>query len=297
MEDTQTTIGIDLGGTNVRIGKIAADGTILEFIKSRAPKAREELLDLIRETVQGMLDPDVLGIGFGFPGRVEHETGRVLSAGFLDFANVNLVEVISYWTDLPLFLNTDPNMALFAEMQIGAAKGYQEIALLTIGTGIGGAIASDGALFYGNGCSAQLGHVTVNIDGDRCNCGRRGCVETTSSGTALHKLIMHSNFTEEIKVQTLVRMAGEGYPEARELLLKWITPLRYAMDSICATLGSDLILIGGGLGEAASELIKELTTSESDWFVYDVKHCQLGDDAGVIGAGLYARHEVAQLRN
>ncbi|QRN82400.1 ROK family protein [Chloroflexota bacterium] len=297
MEETQTTIGIDLGGTNVRIGKITADGTILEFVKSRVPKTREELLDLIHEAVQGMLDPDVLGIGFGFPGRVDHETGLVLSAGFLDFANVNLVDVFASWTDLPFFLGTDPNMALFAEIQIGAAKSHQEIALLTIGTGIGGAIASDGELFYGNGCSAQLGHITVKMNGDLCNCGRRGCVETTSSGTALHKIILNSSFTKDIKVQTLAKMAGQGHLEAKELLLKWVSPLRRAMDSICATLGSDLILIGGGLGEAACQLVKELTTAESEWFVYDVKHCQLGDDAGVIGAGLYARHKVSQLRN
>ncbi|MBG0787661.1 MAG: ROK family protein, partial [Anaerolineaceae bacterium] len=105
------------------------------------------------------------------------------------------------------------------------------------------------------------------------------------------------SFTEDIKVQTLAKLAREGHPEAEELLLKWIRPLRYAMDSICATLGSDLILIGGGLGAVACQLVTELTTAESDWFVYDVKHCQLGDDAGVIGAGLYARHKTAQLRN
>jgi len=283
----ENAIGVDLGGTNIRIGKISPNGQILELVIDHVPKGRDQQLNFIKSSLQKISSDNVSCIGLGFPGRVAACSGKILTAGFLELQDLNLAEMITDWTNLPAFIDTDANMALFAELKIGAARDYNEVSLLTIGTGIGGAIASNGKIFYGGGSAGQLGHITVDMNGAICNCGRRGCIETTSSGTALRELLVEHGFDEGTRIQDLLIYVEKGNPKAKNLLMQWILPLRYAMDSISATLGSELILLGGGLGSVAYGILQKFTDFESHWFTYRVCPCSLGDNAGVIGAAFH----------
>jgi glucokinase len=291
LDNIRVAIGVDMGGTNIRVAKISSSGQILVQITEHVPHGRDEQIAIIHNSVQRMMSADVQAVGFGFPGRLRIDDGIVRSAGFLDLIGIPLLSILKEQTGLPTFVDSDSNMAAFAEMKIGAGVGKKEVVMLTIGTGIGGAIISGGKLFYASGFSPQLGHLTVDMNGDLCTCGRRGCVETTSSGTSLQNLIAKSSLPKNIRAEDLLILEKNGDLIAREIVRKWAHPLRLAIDSIVATLGCELVLLGGGLGKAACEALLQITSCESPWLNYEIKPGKLGDKAGIIGAGLRALQE------
>ncbi|MGI6740697.1 MAG: ROK family protein [Brevefilum sp.] len=282
------SLGVDLGGTNIRVGKVSSEGQILDLEICRAPGEKEKNLETIIKMISKFATTDVEAIGIGFPGRIRHADGVILSSGFLKIKNMNLSEIIKNEFSKPTIVDNDAIMALFAELKVGSALGYNDIALLTIGTGIGGAIASKGKLFYGGGIAGQLGHITYNANGPICTCGRKGCVETYSSGTALKTLFKKYNFPYATKIQSVIEIANNGNEMAENLLKEWVSPLRYTMDTLSATISPELILLGGGLGEPAYSTLIKYTKAESLWFSYDVQLCKFSDMSGVIGAGLRA---------
>jgi len=288
MKESIETLGVDLGGTNIRVARISAEGKILDRIIEHVPHGRDAQLEIIFNTVKKMKTKMSQAIGLGFPGRVRISDGTALTAGYLELKDVPLRKLLEEQLNLPAIVDTDANMALLAEYHFGAGKGYQNIIMLTIGTGIGGAIFSEGSLFYGGGNAGQLGHVTVDMNGKICKCGRRGCVETFSSGTALRGLIEAANYSEKVLVEDLFMLEKNGDIKAKEILSQWVLPLKMAIDSIIATMSPELVLLGGGLGESACRALELLTVGGSDWFKCDLKAGILKDDAGVIGAGMRA---------
>ncbi len=182
-------IGIDIGGTNVRAARVDASGHILERLAESTLRDGPALVSRLVAMVNALDRPGVETVGIGVPGRVDARHNRVLSGGYVDLSVVQLAETIERETGKRPFIDNDCNMALVAEVAAGAAHGCRHVAMLTIGTGIGGALMLDGVVLRGRCSAGQLGHVTVELDGISCNCGRRGCVETTSSGTALGRHI------------------------------------------------------------------------------------------------------------
>jgi glucokinase len=280
-------IGIDIGGTNLRAARISASGEILERVSRPTTREPEAVVATILELVEKLDTPDVAAVGVGVPGRVDTARQMVLSGGYVDLASLDLAGQIAAATGNRVFIDNDANMALVAEMAIGAARGAKSVAMFTIGTGIGGAIAHDGRIFHGAATAGQLGHIGVEPGGQPCNCGGRGCVETTSSGSALSRLIAAADLPPETKADDLFRLRHEGDSTATGVLGKWATPLRSAVDTVAAVFDAKLILLGGGLGRAAHQALADVP-AKSTWYRYDVRPAQLGDDAGVIGAGLAA---------
>ena len=168
-------IGIDIGGTNLRVARVAASGQILSSVSERISRdpwaALTRILGLVRK-----LDNDrVAGLGVGVPGRINASERRILSGGFLNLADVSLVERLELEIGKKAVLDTDCNMALVAEMHGGAARGRRHVAMFTIGTGIGGALALDARIVRGKTSAGQLGHLTIDVGGRLCACGRHGC--------------------------------------------------------------------------------------------------------------------------
>jgi glucokinase len=190
-------------------------------------------------------------------------------------------------TGKPVVIDNDCNMALAAEMALGAGRGHGNIVMFTIGTGIGGAVAQDRRITRGSATAGQLGHITVDVNGEVCACGRRGCVETTSSGTALGRHIARAGLGADISVDQLFARDAAGDVHARAILDAWARPLRAAIDTAVAVLDPDLVLLGGGLGRAAHAAL-DRAPALAPWYQCKVEPAQLGDDAGVIGAGLQA---------
>jgi len=278
-------IGVDIGGTKLRAARVTAAGEIVASASERVSREPEAALGRILDVVHALDAETVVGVGIGIPGRVDSREGRVLSGGFLNLADVALAERVEGRIGKPVLLDNDCNMALVAELRIGAALGCSDVAMFTIGTGIGGALALGGAIVRGRSCAGQLGHVTVDVGGRPCNCGRRGCVETTSSGTALGRLIAEAGLPAETRVETLLARADASDGVAKDVLLAWAGPLRAAIDSMVASVDPERVLLGGGLGQAACRALA-LAPAVSPWYQCPVVQAALGDDAGVIGAAL-----------
>lgn len=280
-------LGVDIGGTNLRVARVHASGAVAASLSERISRdpatALRQIVGLARE-----LDSDtVVGLGVGIPGRVDAGARRVLSGGFVDLSGISLAESVEAALGKRVVLDTDCNMALVAELQLGAARSCRNVVMLTIGTGIGGAAALDGALLRGRSSAAQFGHITVDPGGELCACGRRGCVETTSSGTALGRLIAKAALPPGTQVETLLASTAARDPVATRILTEWIGPLRAAIDSLVAALDPECVVLGGGLGNAACEALR-LAPPVSPWYQSPVVATALGNDAGVIGAACSA---------
>jgi glucokinase len=276
-------IGVDIGGTNVRAARVSREGVLLAHTIEPTPPTAAATLALIDALIAGMANVDTLSIGIGVPGRVNAATGEVFSGGYVNLAGPPLSTRINAGRR-PVFTDNDASMALIAEQRIGAGRGVENVVLLTIGTGVGGASFIDGAILRGRGTAGQLGHLTVDIDGAPCACGRRGCLETTSSGTSLRRFIAEAGFPARTSVEEL--LVRDDAP-AREILARWAKPLRFGLDTLAAALDPELVLLGGGLGAAAHQALERFPCV-SPWFQYRVAPAALGDSAGVIGAGLAA---------
>ncbi|MCF6111567.1 ROK family protein [Mesorhizobium muleiense] len=285
-------IGIDIGGTNLRAARVSGTGEILERISEKSAPDPELVLFRIAEMVRRLDCPEVAAIGIGVPGRVDARSGAVLSGGYVNLASVSPAQRLESLAGKPVVIDNDGNMALVAEMALGAARGHESIVMFTIGTGIGGAVVQDRRIVRGKGTAGQLGHITVDISGEACVCGRRGCVETTSSGTALGRHVARAGLGPDISVDQLFARDASGDPLARGILEAWAGPLRAAIDTTVAMFDPDLVLLGGGLGLAAHRALAR-ALALAPWYQCPVEAAQLGDDAGVIGAGLQALAEQA----
>ncbi|MBZ9977438.1 ROK family protein [Mesorhizobium sp. BR-1-1-10] len=287
MPQKSMAIGIDIGGTNLRAARISGTGEILERLSEKSAPDAELVLGRIADMARLLDTPDVAAIGVGVPGRVDVRRGAVLSGGYVNLASVALAQRLESMTGKPVVVDNDCNMALAAEMALGAGRGHDNIAMFTIGTGIGGAVVQNRRIMRGRAAAGQLGHITVDVNGELCACGRRGCVETTSSGTALGRHIGRAGFGPEVSVDQFFARDAAGDIQARGILEAWARPLRAAIDTTVAVFDPDLVLLGGGLGRAAHRALGH-APALAPWYQCPVAPAQLGDDAGVIGAGLQA---------
>ena len=285
-----TAIGVDIGGTNLRAARVSASGEILARRAEPIGRAPGVVLEQIVALCRDLLDPGVRGIGIGVPGRVDARARSVFSGGYLDLVGVPLAGHVEQALGRPVSIDNDCNMALVAEMAAGAARGCGEVAMFTIGTGIGGAIASGGRILRGRATAGQLGHLTVADPGLPCACGRHGCVETASSGTALRRLMIEAGLPPGLTADALFAREAAGDSTARDVLDRWIHPLRAAIDGIVAALDPEIVLLGGGLGGAADRALAR-APARSPWYRCPVAAARLGDEAGVIGAALSALAE------
>ena len=269
---TETAVGVDVGGTWLRAARVGRTGAILDQVTEPVERGREAFATQLARLVAA-IGGGSRGVGIGIPGRVAD--GRILSAGHLDIAGLDLTATVGAATGLPVHVENDTAMALLAE-----AQGLPGLVLmLTVGTGIGGAAAVGGALWRGGGLAGQFGHLVVAEDGPPCRCGGRGCVETFSSGTALGALIVQAGLPPESRVETLLQGGHE------DLLRRWAGPFRRALDSLAAAFGPTRIVIGGGLGAPMLQALA-LLPDPGPWYPLPLASARLGPDAGVSGAGL-----------
>jgi glucokinase len=184
-------------------------------------------------------------------------------------------------------IDNDCSMALIAEAAHGAARDAASAVMLTIGTGIGGAAMEGKRIVRGRQSAGQLGHISVDPEGLPCLCGKRGCVETMSSGTSLGRHIREAGFDAATTAADIFERADQGHADALRVLDAWAKPLRIAIDDLATTLDPDIIVLGGGLGKEAFAAVSRIPVSPS-WFEARIAPALLGDDAGVVGAALAA---------
>lgn len=280
----RNTIGIDIGGTNTRAARVSHDGRILAYRAQATARDAQGVLASLTAMIVELRDDETAAVGAGVPGLIDVRSGRVLSGGYVDLSVVPFVDLLQQATGFAVVADNDASMALLGEARAGAARGNSHVVMLTVGTGIGGAVLADGRIFHGGSAAGQLGHITVAVDGAPCKCGRCGCLETVCSGTALRRLIAEAGFPPGTSIADVLQ---DPSPRAVALVLAWARPLRAGIDSLVAAFSPEIIILGGGLGAAAVAAL-ERVPAVSPWFQYPVAAARLGDEAGVIGAGLAA---------
>jgi glucokinase len=279
-------IGVDIGGTNVRAARIDPGGGMAAHVKVRTD-SRPTVAELVGDLVHQLMSDDVVAVGIGIPGRLDRDGTTILSAGFVDLADLRLGERIAAGIGRPVILDNDAHMALVAELQLGAATDADHVVMFTVGTGIGGAVAASRVVLRGRGNAGQLGHLTLDPAGPACRCGRQGCSEVFTSGTALTGYMREVGLPVGTTAEQLIDRHDQD-PVAAAVLQRWATAWRLAIDTAVAALDPDLVILGGGLGGAARMALRLYSPETSPWFQCPVMAARLGDDAGVIGAGLRA---------
>jgi glucokinase len=284
---TATAIGFDVGGTQIRAALVSAAGEVVAWTaQSTAPDA-PRVIDQMRALLQQLDRPEVAAIGVGVPGRVDARHGRILSGGYVDLSGYSLADAFHDPRHRPVVVDNDGNLALVGEHAAGSARAANTAVMFTIGTGIGGAIISDGSILRGKNAAGQLGHIAIDRDGERCLCGRRGCVETMSSGTALRRHIADAGLPAGTTAETLLADAAQGDATAKTVIAAWAGPMRVAIDTVVAAFDPEVVVLGGGLGAAMHRALAAFP-AEAPWYQCTVVPATLGDRAGVIGAGLSA---------
>lgn len=286
-----TAIGVDVGGTRIRVARIARGGTLGGILQDRVSEPvqqdRDGFAAQIIRLINATRDDSCRAVGIGIPGRIDGTAQTIKSAGYLDIAGMDLPTMIARETGLPARIENDAMMALLAEGDARPDGATGLIMMLTVGTGIGGAALENGAPWYGGGISGQFGHIVVSADGPRCNCGRVGCVETLSSGTALGQLIAKAGLPGTIRAEELHARALAGDDTATKLLNEWARPFLRAIETLVSIADPRLVIIGGGLGVDMARALERLPRQDK-WFNLPIEAALLSDDAGVIGAGLCA---------
>ena len=307
-------IGIDLGGTNIKVGLVNENYEIIAKATAPTdlPRPAEAICKSIVDTVWKVLNEakvtigEVNSIGIGTPGVANRNSGVVLYSCNLDFKNTDLRSIIKKYLDKPLFVENDANAAAFGEVLAGAGKGYKDVLVVTLGTGVGGGIIIDGKIYTGfNFCGAELGHTVIEFNGRQCSCGRKGCFEAYSSATAL--INMTKEAMEAHKDSKMWEIAGGSLDNvdgktafdgmraddaaAKDVVNMYIEYLGCGLTNIINTFQPEMLLIGGGICKEGENLTKPLgEIIKRDSYCIDAERvtkldiCKLGNDAGIIGA-------------
>jgi glucokinase len=285
MADTNV-IGVDLGGTKILAGVIDAGGNVHRTVEHPTPTdSQASLLDGLEAAVRELLTPDIAAVGFGIPSRIDHRTGIALGAVNIPLRNLRFQEELAARLGLPIGAENDASVAALAEFTLGAARGATDVVMLTLGTGVGGGVVIEGRLYRG---WSELGHIVIIEDGEPCYgaCSGRGHLEAYCSGHAADRLAREV-LGPDASAHDLV---AQGHPALAEVGHH----LGTAIGSLINIFGPQVVVVGGGFGIAAGELLlgparlvfrrDALEPGQETRLVL----AELGTDAGLIGAGLIA---------
>lgn len=283
-------IGVDVGGTKILAGLVDREGHVLAEHRVATPDhSQEDALAAMDGAVAELLDDRVAAIGYGVPANLERGTSRILRATNMLLAGVDLVAKARERFGLPVGVENDGNVAALAEWKRGAGRDASNLVMLTLGTGVGGGIVIDDRLFRG---WAELGHIVVQENGPRCPCGGRGHLEALASGQAADA-VARGLYGEDADARVLVDRARAGEAPALEALARLGATLGAAIGSLVNTFDPELVVIGGGFGMDAAELVigpaREAARREAmppGDETLRIVLAELGAEAGLVGAGL-----------
>lgn len=287
-------IGIDLGGTKIRAGLVARDGGVTREVEVPTPaRSQQTVLAALTGLIEELAADGGVAIGLGVPCNIDRRTGRCHRATNLPLREVDLASPLRRRFGLPVGVENDANAAALAEWRLGAGRGADDMVMLTLGTGVGGGIVIDGRLYRG---WAELGHVVVEEGGAPCqgNCHGLGHLEGVASGLAADRAAQEL-YGPDADAHVLVREAHAGDAAAVAALARIGSLLGAAIGSFVNVFDPDVVVVGGGFGAAAGELVLEparLAARREAIQPADgrlrIVEAQLGERSGVIGAGLVA---------
>lgn len=312
-------LGIDLGGTNIVSGVVDENYKIIGKgkVKTNCPRPVSEIVDDMALSVNlalkdaGVTVDEIESMGVGSPGAIDPVNGSVVYSANLDFNNVPLCKMLKDRLGVDFYIENDANAAAYGEYIAGAGKGTDNFVAITLGTGVGGGIIIDGKIYSGsNYAGAELGHMVINMDGEQCSCGRRGCFEAYASATALirqtkNKMVNnHNSYMWKLTDGKLDNVSGitafdamrAGDTDGKEVVNKYLSYIACGITNIINIFQPDMLCIGGGIsheGETIASPIRRMVETEA--FGKNIKKktvirtAELGNDAGIIGAAMLYR--------
>ena len=299
---------MDIGGTTVKSGLFSEEGKIEEKweIVTRKDEGGSFILSDIAASIEEKIQKnnvkkeDVVGIGIGVPGPVTAD-GTVLKCVNLGWGIFNVAEEVKKLTGIEnVKVGNDANVAALGEMWQGGGKGYKNIVMMTLGTGVGGGIILDGKILTGSkGAAGEIGHITVNYDEeDTCNCGKKGCLEQFASATGIVKeakrLLLVSDKPSKLRdlqylsAKAIFDAAKEGDELADDLVDELTKYLGIAASHIAAVVDPEAFVIGGGVSKAGEILTNRIKQNYEKNVMFalqnkEFKLAELGNDAGIYG--------------
>lgn len=309
-------IGVDLGGTNIAVGVVDDNYQIVGKgkVKTNAPRPAEEIFDDIAKAINlavadaGLTMDDISFVGVGTPGSVNKEEGLIEFSNNLEFNNVPAKKMLEERTGKTCVFENDANAAALGEAYAGAGNGVKNLVAVTLGTGVGSGIIIGGKVLGGtNDAAGEMGHTTIVVDGEQCNCGRKGCWERYASATALisqtkaKMLECPDSKMWEICDGDINKASGRtaftamyaGDEAGKQVVDQYIKYVAIGVTNIVNIFQPDVICIGGGISNEGDNLLKpiqEFVAKEcyTKYASKQTKICKavLGNDAGIIGAAL-----------
>lgn len=304
---SQYCFGVDLGGTTVKIGLFDPEGTVLEKweIPTRKENNGSNILPDIAAAVLGKMEEkniakeEVIGVGIGVPGPVNDE-GVVFKAANLGWDVMNINEVLGGLLQLPVKAGNDANVAALGEMWCGGGKGYSNVVLVTLGTGVGGGIIVNGKILTGaTGAGGEIGHIHMDDnETESCGCGNHGCLEQYASATGVVRLANRKLAAttedsilrkEEITAKAVFDAVKAGDKIACAIAEEFGVYLGKGLACIAAVVNPEAFVIGGGVSKAGDVLIKYVEKNYVNYVFHGCKNAEfklatLGNDAGIYGA-------------
>jgi glucokinase len=305
----ERVIGVDVGGTKILAGLVDRAGKVERTVVHPTPsESQERVLEAIAAAVGELVDDRVVAVGFGVPSQIDQRRGTLGRAVNIPLAEIPFRDVMSERLGLPVALDNDANVATFAEWACGAGRGTQTMAMLTLGTGVGGGLIVNGMLYRGfTGGAGELGHMTINFDGPPCQgtCPGRGHLEAYASGTAAERLARQvaserpdgdlgraAAAGKEVDAKLAVELAAEAAGDAREVIGRVGSRLGVGIASYVNIFNPEVVVLGGGFARAGRFLLEPARKVVAETALAPARDqvrielAVLGVEAGLIGAGL-----------
>lgn len=300
--------GVDIGGTTVKMGLFTVDGKVTD--KWEIPTRKEEngkyILEDIAKAVKERMQRDTLtlediaGLGIGVPGPVK-EDGTVLKCANLGWGVFNVADTVRELTGIEnVKVGNDANVAALGEMWQGGGKGYNNLVMVTLGTGVGGGVILGGKILTGsNGAGGEIGHIRVNYEEkDVCGCGKTGCLEQYASATGVVRLAKKALekkekkttlVADDLSAKAVFDAAKAGDELAMDIVEKFGFYLGMALAHISQVIDPEVFVIGGGVARAGQIIIDEVSKNYEENVMFALKNkafkmAELGNDAGIYGS-------------
>ena len=308
------TIGVDVGGTKIAVGVVDEDGTVIDKAKAETPAEDSDAsVQAIVDVVTKLLDQhkDVACVGVSAAGFISADRATVLFAPNIAWRDLRLRDLLETELKLPVVVENDANAAAWGEFTHGSAADAKDMLMVAVGTGIGGGFVVDGELIRGNfGIAGEVGHLRVVPDGHPCGCGQHGCLEQYASGSALERFAREQTSDGDrllaeaggdraaIDGQLITRLAKDGDAHCITLLAEMGRWLGEGIASLATVIDPGLIVVGGGVAEAADLVMGPVRTAFAAFLPAtdnrphaEIRVASLGNEAAIIGAAALARTE------
>ncbi|NFO04171.1 ROK family protein [Clostridium botulinum] len=290
-------IGIDIGGTNLRAAILDEECNLVDKLKisNEVEKGLEYNLDkLILEIKERWSDKEIISVGVGCPGPLDIRSGTILvTPNLRTWEYFKLKEYLENKFDLPVFVNNDANVAGYSEAMVGAGKGAESVYYMTLSTGIGGGFIYKGEIVSGfNSIAAEIGNMIINEDTYKHSNMNYGGLEGQCSGVNIAR-ISSEIIGGELTTKDVFEGAEKGNMELQKMLGEWVINVSKAIANIIVTVDPEVIVLGGSViinNPSYLNKIKEETQKRVfDGIKINIKLAEIGDDTGLIGAGLLGK--------